>query len=72
MQYVLGVASAIHLLHGMVYLFLSPTGKFKIDLLVHVNLRVYLNMDLNGFGKKNPNTSNIHWKSDRKIIIIKN
>lgn len=37
-QYVLGVASVIHLLHGMVSLFLSPKGNFKMDLLIHLNL----------------------------------
>lgn len=51
-QYVLGVASVIHLLHGMVSLFLSPKGKCKLDLLIHVNLLVYLNIHLNGLGKK--------------------
>lgn len=47
----LGVASVIHLLHGTVSLFLPPKRKFKIDLLIHVNL-VYLNMHLNELGKK--------------------
>lgn len=50
-QYVLGVASVIHLLHETISLFLPPKGKFKTDLLIHVNL-VYLKMHLNESGKK--------------------
>lgn len=49
--YMLGVASVIHLLHGTVSLFLSPKGKLKMDLLIHLNL-VYLNKHLNESGKK--------------------
>lgn len=50
-QYMLGVASVIHLPHETISLLRPPKGKFKIDLLIHVNL-VYLNMNLNESGKK--------------------
>lgn len=51
-QYVLGVTSVIHLLHGMVSLFPSPKGKLKMDILIYANLVVYLNIHLSGLGKK--------------------